>query len=398
MVLLVAASGWWVLVQWGRIWGVPGLNETGFRVPATLTHAVVMVMGFMPLFFAGFLFTAGPRWLNVEPWPVSRLQVPLLLQAAGWLLWLLGGSGLPVWMAVLGLTLALAGLVAMYLLFWQLIWRSTAADRVHAMAVGVGGLVGIVCLAGVLMTTLLGYYADLALVLARTALWGWVVVTFAAVAHRMLPFFTSSALPMIEIWRPFWVLWLMLGIAAFEVLAVWVDWAAPSLHAWPAWTVLVIVVEAVAGGVLLWLAVVWGLVQSVKIRLLGMLHLGFMWLGLALVWSALSQGLWLGTGQAILGLGALHALTMGFLGSMMVAMVTRVCCGHSGRALVADDLVWVLFLALQVTVVVRLAAAVSGAPVWLTLLAAALWAVVMLLWSLRYGNWLGRPRFDGKPG
>jgi uncharacterized protein involved in response to NO len=214
----------------------------------------------------------------------------------------------------------------------------------------------------------------------------------------MIPFFTSGVLPMIEVWRPFWVLWLMLGVAAFEVLAVWVDWAAPSASAWPAWTVLVIVVEAAVGCTLLWLAVVWGLVQSLKIRLLGMLHLGFMWFGLALVWSALSQGLWLATGQAVLGLGALHAATMGFLGSTMIAMVTRVCCGHSGRSLVADNLVWALFMALQLAVVVRLAAAVQGAPNWLTPAAAALWLVVMLAWSLRYGNWLGRPRADGKPG
>lgn len=75
---------------------------------------------------------------------------------------------------------------------------------------------------------------------------------------------------------------------------------------------------------LLWLAVVWGLVQSLKIRLLAMLHVGFVWLGLALLYSAASQALWLATGQPVLGLGALHALSMGFLGSIMVAMVTRV--------------------------------------------------------------------------
>ena len=394
MVVLVAASGWWLAVQLGR---AGGSYPQAVAVPTTLTHAVVMVMGFMPLFFAGFLFTAGPRWLGVEPLPVARLRMALFLQAAGWLCWL-AGAWAPVWVSVAGLALALVGLCRMYALFWGLIRISPAQDRVHAKAVGVGGVVGIACLVGVLWAVVAGGHTDVALVLVRTALWGWIVVTFVAVAHRMIPFFTSGVLPMIEVWRPFWVLWLMLGVAAFEVLAVWVDWAAPSASAWPAWTVLVIVVEAAVGCTLLWLAVVWGLVQSLKIRLLGMLHLGFMWFGLALVWSALSQGLWLATGQAVLGLGALHAATMGFLGSTMIAMVTRVCCGHSGRSLVADNLVWALFMALQLAVVVRLAAAVQGAPNWLTPAAAALWLVVMLAWSLRYGNWLGRPRADGKPG
>lgn len=393
MLILIAASLWWLAVQIDRASGVLGLSVA---VSPTLTHATVMVLGFMPLFFSGFLFTAGPNWLRVAPLTAQRLSGSLGLQAVGWLLWLAGAHTLSE-IALLGLVLALGGLAWMFMLYWGLVRQSTVEDRVHAKAVGWGGLVGIVCLAGVAWAQAAGQ-VDLALVLVRTALWGFIVVVFVAVAHRMIPFFTSSVLPLIEIWRPFWVLWLMLGVAAWEVLAVWVDFAAPSAHAWPAWTVLCIVVETVAGGVLLWLAVVWGLVQSLKIRLLAMLHVGFVWFGLALLYSALSQGWWLVTGRPVLGLGALHALSMGFLGSIMIAMVTRVSCGHSGRALVADNLVWGLFGALQAVVGIRLVAAVEGMPAWLTLLAALGWATVVTIWGLRYSNWYGRPRIDGKPG
>ena len=45
-----------------------------------------------------------------------------------------------------------------------------------------------------------------------------------------------------------------------------------------------------------------------------------------------------------------------------------------------------------------LIAAVQGAPVALTPLAALAWAAVVTAWALRYGNWYGRPRADGKPG
>ena len=393
MLILVAASGWWLWVQLARAQGELGLT---YAVSPTLTHAAVMVLGFMPLFFAGFLFTAGPNWLRVAPLPAARLLAPLGLQAAGWLLWL-AGARLHIGLALVGLALACVGLAWMQRLFWRLIAASRVADRVHAKAVGVGGVVGVLCLAGTGLALAAGDLA-LALALVRTALWGFIVVTFVSVAHRMIPFFTSGVLPLIDIWRPFWVLWLMLGAAAFEGLAVWVDFAAPSANAWPAWTVLVIVVEAALAAVLLWLAVVWGLVQSIRIRLLAMLHLGFVWLGLALGYSALSQALWLASGRAVLGLGALHALAMGFLGSLMLAMVTRVACGHSGRALVADNIVWALFWALQVAVGVRLLAAASGMPQWLTLLAALLWALVLTLWALRNANWFGRPRIDGKPG
>lgn len=390
MCVLIAASAWWLLVQVDRATGALGLV---YAVPPSLTHGAAMVLGFMPLFFAGFLFTAGPNWLRM-PHPEARpLLPPLGLQAAGWLLWL-AGAHLNMALALVGLAAAWIGLTWSVVLFWRLVLGSDVADRVHAKTVGVGGVVGVLCLAGVGLALAAGQPA-LALVLVRTALWGFIVVTFVAVAHRMIPFFTSSVLPMIEIWRPFWVLWLMLGIAAFEVLALWVDWALPPPR-W--WTLLVMAVEIAVGAVLIWLAVVWGLVQSLKIRLLAMLHVGFSWFGVALIYSALSQGLWLATGQPVLGLGALHALSMGFLGSIMVAMVTRVSCGHSGRALVADDLVWGLFWALQGAVLVRLIAAVQHAPAWLTTLAAALWAAVVIAWALRYARWYGQPRTDGKPG
>ena len=391
--VLVVASLWWLAVQVDRATGALGIASA---VPPTLTHATVMVFGFMPLYFSGFLFTAGPKWLNVHPYETMQLRAPLLLQAVGWVLWLCGAH-LHALLAFGGLVMAVTGLAWMVAMFWGLIRASRADDQVHGRTVGVAGVVGTVSLAAVGICLWLGHI-DLALTWVRTGLWGFIVVTYVAVAHRMIPFFTSSVLPMIEVWRPLWVLWLMLGVAAFEVLAVWVDWLAPAPRAWPAWTWLVIAVELAAGGVLLWLAIVWGLVQSLKIRLLAMLHVGFVWFGLALVYSAVSQATWLLTGEPLLGLGAVHALSMGFLGSLMLAMVTRVSCGHSGRALVADDLVWGLFWTLQVAVLLRLAAAVQGAPTWLTPVAALAWAGVVTAWALRYANWYGRPRTDGRPG
>lgn len=391
--VLIASGLWWLLVQCDRFYPVLGLH---FAFPVTFVHAVVMVFGFMPLFFSGFLFTAGPAWLNVPGYTARQLAAPLLLQLGGWVLWLTGslvGRGL----SVAAVLLAVFGLAWTYRLFWHLIRISERPDRKHAKAAGVGGVVGVLCLAGIVLALLSGHDGWV-LALARTALWGYIVVTFSSVAHRMIPFFTSRVVTSVRLWRPDWILWLMLGIAAFEVLAIWVDFVAPGQHAWPAWTVLCISVELLAGAVLLWLALAWGFFQSLKDHLLAMLHIGFTWFGLALWYSALSQFLWLRSGEAVLGVGALHAFAMGFLGSLILAMVTRVTCGHSGRPLVADRYAWGLFLALQVTVVIRLLAAVQGMPgVW-TVLAAFLWAAVVTLWGGRFLNWYGRPRVDGKPG
>jgi uncharacterized protein involved in response to NO len=192
----------------------------------------------------------------------------------------------------------------------------------------------------------------------------------------------------------------MLAVAAAEVVAVWVELDGPLQGtAGTFWRVVRGAFELAAGSVLLWLAVVWGLVQSLKNRLLAMLHIGFFWLGLALVLGGVSQ--WLGMVQdaPVLALGSLHALTMGCLASLMLAMVTRVSCGHSGRALVADNLIWTLFWLLQAATLLRIAAAAQTVLAgWLLLAAALLWAGVMGVWGVRLGNWYGRLRADARPG
>jgi len=141
-------------------------------------------------------------------------------------------------------------------------------------------------------------------------------------------------------------------------------------------------------------------VQSLRIRLLAMLHAGYVWLGVSFALAALSHGLMAASGdEASLGLAPLHALTMGYLGATLVAMTTRVAAGHSGRPLAADNLAWALYWTLQVAVLLRVGAAVVpevGMPA--TLAAAVLWAVAAAGWALRYGSWLGRPRVDGRPG
>ena len=392
MVALVSAGGWWALVQLDRV--SPALSLP-YAVAPSLAHGAVMTFGFLPLFFSGFLFTAGPTWLGVQPLAARQLLAPLLLQAGGWMMWLIGAHlhGLT---ALAGSLLACLGLAWVTALFWGLIRRSRAADQLHARAVGVACVVGCLSLAGLAPSLLLGAPA-VALACILTGLWGFVLVVFVSVAHRIIPCFSSHAVPMLDAWSPSWVLWLMLSAAAVEVAAVWADLG--GLPAGSAWTLLRGLFELASGAMLLWLATAWGLAQSRKNRLLAMLHVGFFWLGLALALGGIAQGLsWL-QGAPVLALGSIHALSMGCLASLMMAMVTRVSCGRSGRAVVADRLIWSLFWLLQAATLLRLLAAAQGEPSgWLLLAAALLWAGIMVVWGLRQASWYGRLRADARPG
>jgi uncharacterized protein involved in response to NO len=394
--VLLCSSAWWAVEQAGRWWGW-GLPHT---LSPSLVHAAAMVFGAMPLFFAAFMFTAGPKWLGVEPPQVRSLLAPLLLQTFGWTVWLLGGW-VAEWVAVCGVVNATVGLAWMQAMFLRLVRRSPAPDRLHAVLLVWAGVWGLLSMLGLVVAVWAGA-VDLALLAVRVGLWGCVGVTFVVVLHRMLPFFTSSALPMVQVWRPLWVLWFLMAVMGLELWAAVRMWwlsSGPGAGSGVRVGMLVLgMAELAAGSVVLWLAVAWGLVQSLRIRLLAMLHLGFLWLGLSLLLSGASQLMGLREGVPVLGLGALHAMTMGFLGSLLLAMVTRVSCGHGGRPLVADNVVWPLFWMLQVGVLLRIAASATGIWSGLMPVAALTWLAVVGVWGLRLMNWMGRPRADGRPG
>lgn len=400
--LLLGVSGlWWAAAQLAVALGRP----MPWGLPPTVAHGLLMSFGFMPFFFAGFLFTAGPKWLRRPPVQASTLLACVLPQCAGWCVFLLslhtGDPAFSQTLGAIGLAAVALGWSRVLLRFVAMLRASGVDDTLHARIVAVGCAVG----AAALWLAAWGVArADMALTRAavHVGLWGFVGIVFATVAHRMVPFFSASAVPRLDAWRPQWLLWVFVGVLAVQALA-----AAAEALGWAGgrnWALARAVVELPAGAGGLALAVRWGLVRSLRIRLLAMLHVGFSWLGVALVLSGVSHAVEAAGGPvSVLGLAPLHAYTMGYLGSTLVAMVTRVSCGHGGRAVAADDFIWRLFWLLQLAIVVRLLA-VAVAPLdggWGTgfVFAAALgWAAVCAAWSLRYGRWFGRLRPDGQPG
>jgi uncharacterized protein involved in response to NO len=407
-VVMALAAAWWWLEILARLPSGPlaaSRLALGAAVPSTFAHALVMSLGFMPLFFCGFLFTAGPKWLQLPEVPATAIGWPVAALVLGWVLLLLGarlGAGL----AALGVAICTGGWAVLTARFAGLVRRSPARDRLHASVIAVACGIGVLAMAGATLGLATQQFALLRLA-ALLGLWWFVVPVYVAVAHRMIPFFTASALPMLDAWRPNWLLWTLLGAVGLQGLWVLADVLSGMFGdalALPGLIVSGVRVfsSGVFGVLVLALAVRWGLVQSLRIRLLAMLHLGLVWLGVALLLDAvavLCETLLPTMGGVALRLLPLHALTMGFLGSVLLAMATRVSCGHGGRTLAADNLAWGLFLALQLAVVLRLIGAIWSAQAGVVLLAAATaWLLAVGGWALRYGRWYGRPRLDGKPG
>ncbi len=388
-----ATALWWAVVIVLREAAGASLP---WAVSPGLAHGLLFGFGFLPLFFTGFLFTAGPKWLGLPPVEARAMLPAIAASLAGWGVFVLGAHAAAA-LAALGLAAVASGWGSFTLRFWRLLRASPAADRTHArviaFACGVGGLAMLGAAIGVV-----GGREDLARAALQLGLWGFVGIVYVTVAHRMIPFFTASALPLLDAWRPTWLLRTFVALLAAQVPLAW---AGLWLWPWPAaLRAAQVGLDAFGAVLLLGLALRWGLVQSLRIRLLAMLHIGFVWLGIAFALSALSHALIAASdGTVSLGLAPQHALTMGFFGSLLLAMATRVACGHGGRALAADDRAWALFWALQTAVVLRVGAALWPPAQGLLLAAAALaWAAAALGWALRYGRWFGRPRADGRPG
>jgi uncharacterized protein involved in response to NO len=382
-VQIVIASAWWAATLVARAAG-DQLALPAEVAPAS-AHALLMIYGFFPLFIFGFLFTAGPRWLDVPAPGRSAYVAPgLVACAAAWLLlpsFFLGAK-------------AAAGVVAVMVLAWTwlltrfagFIAESPVEDRMHAtlvagaLGIGVAGLAA----AGVWLASGSRAWAE---AMQAIGLWGFLVPLFTTVSHRMIPFFTSSAVPYVTPWRPAWTLAVLLA-ASWAHGALVIGEAAP----W-SW-----IVDLPAGALAAYLTLRWGIAHSLRNRMLAMLHIAFAWMAAMWLLHALQSLLALG-GTSALGLAPVHALAIGFLSSLTLAMVSRVSCGHSGRSIAADRLTWAVFLCLQAAGATRVAADLFTAA-YLPLLAAAalIWLGCFAAWTWRYLPYYWRARADGKPG
>ena len=94
----------------------------------------------------------------------------------------------------------------------------------------------------------------------------------------------------------------------------------------------------------------------------------------------------------------IHALTMGALSSLMMAMMMRSTLGHTGRELVASRVDMAAFLALQTAALIRVVAGSAGNYQAMVTLSGLIWVLAFALFLIRYLPMLIQPRVDGKPG
>jgi uncharacterized protein involved in response to NO len=137
----------------------------------------------------------------------------------------------------------------------------------------------------------------------------------------------------------------------------------------------------------------WDPLKTIDNPLLWMMPAAYSWIPFAFLLRALAA-------ENIVPTSAwVHAITMGAISGLMLAMMMRSSLGHTGRKLVASRLDMAAFLLLQLAAIVRVAASIGVGDAygsWIVV-SGVLWVSAFLLFVVRYLPMLSGPRAPDSP-
>ena len=331
-------------------------------------HIHEMLFGFVMAAVAGFLLTAIPNWTGRLP----VRGVPLAVLAS---LWLLGrivcliSADLPAWLAIaadLSFPVVLLAVAARELVAGRN-WRNLPMTAPLAIFVFADLLMHLESLE-VPVPTGLGWRLGLAAP----------ILLISVIGGRIIPSFTRNWLSKRYHTRlpaphgPFDTIAVGLLFAGFALWAV-----LPDLAMAGAALVIAAIVNA-------WRLARWAGQATWPEPLLSILHVGY-------AWVAIGTGL---LGLSVLDAGvpvsaAIHALTAGAIGTMILAVMPRVTLGHTGRYLTASPTTVVSFVLINAAAISRVAASWNaGDMTALLALSAGCWVAAFALFEIVYGPML----------
>ncbi len=367
------AAAWAVLAPIVLIAALAGAGWTAEALPLFRWHGHEMIYGVVSAAIAGFLLTAAPTWTNTPPvsgWPLAALA---LLWIAGRIVAspLTGLHATPAVLIELAFFPALAFLLARPLI-------TTRNVRNYPF----------------LLLLLLLFVADAAF---HAFLAGWLTLPFdplrfamnivlvlvVVVGGRIIPAFTRNALvregrgtsiaPAAGLERA--------SLAAIAAVVV-VDLIAAG--SWAAGVIAAVAALLVAARLAQWEGH-----RTWRMPIVVILHIGYGWVAVALGLKAV----WLLT-QAPWAANWLHAQTAGVFGTMILAVMTRVALGHTGRPLVVHRAIIAAYALVVAGALVRIfgPALLPIGAVHVFTCAVALWAGAFAIFLAVYAPILLGPR------
>lgn len=338
-------------------------------------HGHEMLLGYGSAVLAGFLLTAVKNWTENQTLSGGGL-------AGLCLLWLYGRIT-PYYAGLLpDPVIALVDLAFLPALAWHIY-----IPIMHAR------LYPLLSLVGLLLLMSLGNLMIHAQMLAYTSnsaemglhwVFGLLMILIIVMAGRLYPFFTDRGLPgTISLRSPL-----------LDTLSIASSVAVVLLDVW-----------SVSGGLLATCAIFAAVVNGLRVAnwyvnrvwyvpLLWVLYSGYGWIILGFVLMALSAFKW------VLPSLAIHAFTIGGIGVITLAMMTRVSLGHTGRNLKASSLSAVAFVFINIAVFFRVILPIV-VPDWYMIgvyFSTAFWLAAFSIFVTEYFPMWMQSRVDGKSG
>ena len=357
---------------WVFIYGMH-LPLNSFDYYSSITwHAHEMIFGYGMAVVAGFLLTAIRNWTRIQTvsgtglmllvvaWILGRIAPFVLNQE--WLIALVDMLFLPALAVFVAIPLVKAGNKRNYFMVGMIVLMALLNLLLHLDKIGV------------VQNTAIPAY--------KTAFY-IIIALIIVMAGRVFPMFSQNGVlvryqvvkyPLIEklVMPSYFVFILSLLFIGLPILTAITAILAAVIHA-----------IRLKG---------WYNRQIWQVPLVWVLHVGYLFLIVGFVMTAISQY------QPSLYFLALHAFSIGTLGIVTIGMMARVSIGHTGRDLCfPPKLLKPVFMLMVLAVIVRVFVplVVPSVYQWTIVVSGSLWVVAFALFVLSNAKILVSPRVDG---
>lgn len=324
--LLASLSALVLLIIWQQFTQGSLTNTTYFA--NTYWHAHEMLLGYSVAVIAGFMLTAVSHWTG-----------KITLQGEGLvglsLLWLYGRI-LPFYAGLLPKELiALVDFTFLPALTFVVGKALIQAKNYRNLAFV--GLLGWLMLANACIhAQMLGFSSTSATMGINIAL-ATIVLMIVCIAGRIFPFFIERGLKGVIIPRSPMLDYLVIG----STMVLF------SLQCATESGVLLGVVALITAGLNAWRLARWSLYRISFVPLLWILYLGYSWMILGFTLTALSAWHWIAPSLAV------HAFTLGGIGTLTLGMMARLSLGHTGHSLKASQPIVIAFVLINLAALFR---------------------------------------------
>lgn len=352
------------------------LNNSGLS--PTIWHIHEMIFGFAATIAVGFILTAGKTWTKQSSITGKYLCILTLI----WLTVRFSiyiNSNLSIKVALIFQTIWWLIVISC---FFKMVYQ--AKNKRNYLFVPLLSIMMLINIS-IILTDMFSNTA-LAMHLARASILLFTIL-MSIIGGRVIPFFTQNGAKTDTINTPFWIETLILPIGITGI-AIFILGYFIQLPFTPA------AIMILSGFLHLLRFSFWKTIKTYKVPLLWSLHISYLFMGLGLILLGLSYFDLSVINISIPFSNALHMITIGAIGLMIFAMMSRVSLGHTGRVLVLNKALVLAFILIILTVFIRVLLPLFNFTQLAWDLSALLWVCSSLIFIFVYSPILFAKRID----